>query len=360
MASPTRRTPGGSSRNGTDKVTGCRSRRVMTLLSDRPWAGLIPGFYRDPDDLGMARVIPLHSHTCALLGLRKKAYCNDRPWEIGDIEDGRSTRAEGGSWRAHRRGTSGGTSAGSSGRAVASAFPTANCSSDSRRRDESAEAAFETILARHGSLVLTVCRQVLGDAHAAEDAFQATFLVLVRRAGSMRVREPGTLGPWLHGVAYRTALKARQGAGRRRARERRAAVPDVGRPPPPRSSTSSSRRVLHEEVNRLPAKYRAPVVLCYFEGRTHDEAAAALDGPSGRSAAGWPGLATGSGHRLTRRGLAPAGWIGASLLEPAVRIEPPARLLETTVAATIKGTPAQPSARWPTSCSGVCYWPGSG
>ena len=69
----------------------------------------------------------------------------------------------------------------------------------------SAEAAFETILARHGAMVLTVCRQVLGDAHAAEDAFQATFLVLLRRAGSLRVREPGSLGPWLHGVAYRIA-----------------------------------------------------------------------------------------------------------------------------------------------------------
>jgi hypothetical protein len=67
------------------------------------------------------------------------------------------------------------------------------------RRDEAAEAAFETLLARHGALVLTVCRQVLSDAHAAEDAFQATFLVLVRRAASLRVREPGSLGPWLHG-----------------------------------------------------------------------------------------------------------------------------------------------------------------
>ena len=74
------------------------------------------------------------------------------------------------------------------------------------RRGESVEAAFETILARHGGLVWTVCRQVLGDAHAAEDAFQATFLVLVRRASSLRVREQGSLGPWLYGVAYRIAL----------------------------------------------------------------------------------------------------------------------------------------------------------
>jgi DNA-directed RNA polymerase specialized sigma24 family protein len=91
------------------------------------------------------------------------------------------------------------------------------------RRGEPVEAAFETILARHGGLVWTVRRQVLGDAHAAEDAFQATFLVLVRRAASLRVREQGSLGPWLHGVAYRIALKARQGGARRRTREHRVA-----------------------------------------------------------------------------------------------------------------------------------------
>ena len=81
-----------------------------------------------------------------------------------------------------------------------------------RRRDAAAEAAFQTLLARHGAMVLGVCHHVLGDAHAAEDAFQATFLILVRRAASLRVREPGSLGPWLHGVAYRTALKARREA----------------------------------------------------------------------------------------------------------------------------------------------------
>ena len=178
------------------------------------------------------------------------------------------------------------------------------------RRDEAAEAAFETLLARHGAMVLTVCRQVLGDPHAAEDAFQATFLVVVRRAGSLRVREPGSLGPWLYGVAYRIALKARQGAARRRAREHRVAVPDVDR-----SSAAIEhgelQALLHDEVNRLPAKYRAPVVLCYFEGRTHDEAAAVLQWPVG-TVRGRLARARGLLRaRLDRRGLAPGGWIGA-------------------------------------------------
>ena len=81
-------------------------------------------------------------------------------------------------------------------------------------RSDSSTAEFETLLARHGSMVLAVCRQVLGDQHAAEDAFQATFLVLVRRAGSLRLREGGSLGRWLHGVAYRTAMKLNSSARR--------------------------------------------------------------------------------------------------------------------------------------------------
>ncbi|MHB1561663.1 MAG: RNA polymerase sigma factor, partial [Isosphaeraceae bacterium] len=89
------------------------------------------------------------------------------------------------------------------------------------------ESAFEAIVARHGSTVLSVCRQVLGDNHAAEDAFQATFLVLVRRSRSLRIRAGGSLGSWLHGVAYRTALKARKQTMRRRARESRVSRPEA-------------------------------------------------------------------------------------------------------------------------------------
>ncbi len=206
------------------------------------------------------------------------------------------------------------------------------------RPDGVAEAAFETLLARHGAMVLSVCRQVLGDSHLAEDAFQATFLVVVRRARSLRVRAPGSLGPWLHKVAYRIAWKARQAAARRRAREHRVAVPGVGT-----YCTAVKydelRASLHDEVNRLPAQYRAPVVLCYFEGRTHDEAAAALQWPVGTVRGRLARARELLRSRLTRRGLTPGDWVGAYLLAPAAGIEPPARLLEATVAAAINGTP---------------------
>ncbi len=207
------------------------------------------------------------------------------------------------------------------------------------KRDAAAEAAFETLLARHGAMVLTVCRQILGDAHAAEDAFQATFLVVVRRASSLRVREPGALGPWLHGVAYRIALKARQESARRRAREQQVAATEVEM----QSAAiehSELQASLHAEVNRLPAKYRAPMVLCYFEGRTHDEAAAALQWPVGTVRVRLARARDLLRSRLARRGFGPDDWVGALLLEPLARIEPSARLLEATVAAAIQGTPA--------------------
>ena len=207
------------------------------------------------------------------------------------------------------------------------------------RRDDAAEAAFETLLTRHGAMVLTVCRQVLGDSHAAEDAFQATFLVVVRRAGSLRVREPGCLGAWLHRVAYRIASKTRLVTARRRAREHRVARAGIDSPSPA-TDHSELRSLVHEEVNRLPAKYRAPVVLCYFEGRTHDEAAAALGWPVGTVRGRLARARNLLRARLARRGLAPSGWIGTSLFEPAVRITPSVRLLEATVATAIRGMPA--------------------
>ena len=143
---------------------------------------------------------------------------------------------------------------------------------------EAAEAAFAILVERHGPMVLRVCRGVLGDSHDVHDAFQATFLVLVRKAGSLWVRD--SLGPWLHGVALRVASKAKVAAARRRAHERRAAeVADaVSRA---RAARRRPRSTLHDEVDRLPAKYRAPIVLCYLEGLTHEGAATALGWPVG-------------------------------------------------------------------------------
>ncbi len=207
---------------------------------------------------------------------------------------------------------------------------------------DSAEAAFETILARHGATVLSVCRQVLGDGHAAEDAFQATFLVLVRRADSLHVRDNGSLGAWLHGVAYRTALKARKGVMRRRAREKRAARPEAWTELAVAAMEQHDiGAALHAEVTRLPAKYRAPVVLCYFEGRTHDEAAAALDWPVGTVRSRLSRARDLLRTRLTRRGLAPAvAAIGAEWPVPAARAGVPSPLLRATLEAAVGGAPA--------------------
>jgi RNA polymerase sigma factor (sigma-70 family) len=140
------------------------------------------------------------------------------------------------------------------------------------------ESAFQALVHRHGPLVLSVCTRVLDNAHDAEDAFQATFLVLARKAGS--VRAPELLGPWLYGVAYRTALKARAELLKRRKLERRLA--DMASPPDADNLVwRDLRPVLDEEVSRLPEKYRVPFVLCYLEGNTNEQAARMLGCPPG-------------------------------------------------------------------------------
>jgi RNA polymerase sigma factor (sigma-70 family) len=166
---------------------------------------------------------------------------------------------------------------------------------------EEAELAFATLVERHGPMVLRVCRDLLRDEHAAHDAFQATFLVLVRRAGSLWTRD--SLGPWLYQVAVRVARNARSTAARRRRHERRAAtlaarfVGGEGR--------DDCGPVLHEELCRLPERYRAVIVLCGLEGLTQEQAARHLGWPIGtvqsRLARGREALR----GRLIRRGLAP-------------------------------------------------------
>src|SRR5262249_12586006 len=124
------------------------------------------------------------------------------------------------------------------------------------------EAVFEALVRRHGPMVMGVCRRVLHNLHDAEDAFQATFLVLVRRASTLR--SPGMVGNWLYGVAYRTALEARKTAAKRRAKEAKV----VPRTESPRDAWADLRPVLDQELDRLPDKYRAVIVLCDLEGKT--------------------------------------------------------------------------------------------
>jgi RNA polymerase sigma factor (sigma-70 family) len=146
-----------------------------------------------------------------------------------------------------------------------------------RFADNQDEAAFAVLVRRHGALVLGVCRRVLGHAQDAEDAFQATFLILARKARSIRRLQ--ALGSWLYKVAYRTALRARALQARRKARESNACEHrDVLTLDAPRDDVGD---LLDEEVRRLPEKYRAPVLLCYLQGRTNEEAARQLHCPTG-------------------------------------------------------------------------------
>lgn len=195
-----------------------------------------------------------------------------------------------------------------------------------RDRDE---AAFELLLWRHAAMVLHVCRQILRDEGAAEDAFQATFLVLARKAASISRGE--SLGGFLHRVAYRIALKARA-AGRTKAAteadldqvEAPAVHDDPGR--------RELRRVICEEVNRLPAKYRAPIIACYFESRTHEEAAQQLGWPRGTVAGRLSRAREMLRRRLLRRGVA----LTAGALAGAMGVPSSPAALNGLVEATIR------------------------
>jgi RNA polymerase sigma factor (sigma-70 family) len=202
------------------------------------------------------------------------------------------------------------------------------------RRDSGSSAAFEAILTRHGPAVWSACN-LHGPAAWAEDVFQATFLILIRRAGVLRLS--GSLAPWLVEVARRTALKAGTAERRRRMRQGRVAVSQSAETPAILPDDIAPQ--VRAEVELLPAKYRKPVHLCYFEGRTHDEAAIALDWPvgtvRGRLARAREILRT----RLARRGIAWAGWLAAMRLTEA-GAEVPVSLRAATLAAASTGAPA--------------------
>jgi RNA polymerase sigma factor (sigma-70 family) len=198
------------------------------------------------------------------------------------------------------------------------------------RRDE---AAFEALVRRHGPMVLSVCRRIAGNLHDAEDAFQATFLVLACKAASVVPRE--AVGNWLYGVAYRTALKVRTTTARRRARERQ--VKDLPQPvAEPLEGRQELGLLLDQELNRLPDQYRLPIILCDLEGRTRREVARQLGLPDGtlsnRLAAGRRMLA----RRLARRGLAVGGGAAsATLFSDSAPAAIPPLLLRTTVPAAM-------------------------
>jgi RNA polymerase sigma factor (sigma-70 family) len=161
------------------------------------------------------------------------------------------------------------------------------------------EAAFAALVQRHGRLVLNVCRRMLRREHDVEDAFQATFLLLVRRANSIHRRE--AVASWLYGVAYRVAAKARAQNARRPVA---AETLDLPAEPDEARAWRDLRPVLDEEINRLPARYRAPVVLCYLEGKTAEEAAGQLGCARGTVLSRLARARARLRPRLVRRGLA--------------------------------------------------------
>ncbi|HVL15728.1 MAG TPA: sigma-70 family RNA polymerase sigma factor, partial [Gemmata sp.] len=172
--------------------------------------------------------------------------------------------------------------------------------------------AFGLLVRRHGPMVLGVCRRVIGDHQSAEDAFQAVFLVLARRAATVRPREQ--VGNWLYGVAYRTALKARGVLARRRSREKQVVV----MPEPPATHTppewADLQPVIDEELSRLPEKLRGPVVLCDIEGRPQREVAKHLGVPPATLATRLAAARRTLAQRLTKRGVALSGGAVAGLL----------------------------------------------
>jgi RNA polymerase sigma factor (sigma-70 family) len=162
------------------------------------------------------------------------------------------------------------------------------------------EAAFEALLRRHGPMVLGVCRRLLGTAQDVDDAFQATFLVLIRKAASIGDGE--RIGNWLYGVAYRVAVRARSRTARERARHK----PMIDVVCDDAATDCVSKDVLallDEEVSRLPAHYREAVVCCYLEGRTQEEAAHVLGWPKGTVSTRLNRARELLRNRLTRRGL---------------------------------------------------------
>jgi len=199
-------------------------------------------------------------------------------------------------------------------------------------RGLTAEAAFRVLVDRHGPMVLGLCRQVLGNSHDAQDAFQATFLILASKAGSVRKRD--SLASWLHGVARRVAQRIKAHEVRRRCHEHRWTLQVA-------ESTdeevhSESWPELHEEIAKLPARYRESVVLCYLQGLTTEVAAERLGCPRGTVLSRLSRAREELRRRLTRRGVSlPACLFAVGILDETALAMARVGLLETTVQASL-------------------------
>src|SRR5437660_686438 len=195
------------------------------------------------------------------------------------------------------------------------------------------EAAFATLLRRHGPMVLSVSRRILHQMQDAEDVFQATFLLLARKAASIRKRE--SVGSWLHGVAFRLATRLRAQASRRAAHERQAGA--MRTTSAGLAAWQELQAVLDESLQKLSEKYRSALVLCYLEGKTQEEAARQLGCPLGtirsRLAQGRKLLH----DRLARRGLTlSAGALGTLMAADSLSAAVPAAMQDATLKAGLQ------------------------
>jgi RNA polymerase sigma factor (sigma-70 family) len=191
---------------------------------------------------------------------------------------------------------------------------------------DSAETTFAGLIARHGRMVLGVCRRALQNPDDVADAFQATFLILVRKADTVRVED--SLGRWLYGVSRRVSVRARRAVARRSAREVQGI--ELAAAPAAEANHDELRDVLDQEVGRLPDKFRSAFVLCEFEGLAHDEAARQLGCAVGTIKSRLSRAREKLRSRLIRRGIAPAAW---ALVGESASASVPVKLIDATVSA---------------------------
>jgi RNA polymerase sigma factor (sigma-70 family) len=206
-----------------------------------------------------------------------------------------------------------------------------------------AEAAFTALVGRHGPMVSGLCRQLLVDEHHAEDAFQAVFLVLARKAPV--IRDPDLLGNWLYGVTLRTARNARLRLARQRKNEVvdpmryaefRSGAAAVVEPSDARTLSREQAEALHEEIDRLPGSFRLPLVCCYFEGLTLEEASRRLQSPVGTVGSRLARAREKLRRGLARRGLVPSVALAVALSPRSVRAAVPYQLSDATTRAAIE------------------------